>query len=718
MSPSPRPLPSVLVLFLAVASLLAPTAASAQDADSLWADFCHHILIANPAIAAEAAEALTQVESGTLLDAVEASRYENPHRIFERATGMEDVSEIAGQLKNIIQSARLDRSREPQRIAADILLLNQGQRAFDNATQRLKAAGQFAAPQMLAALIDPAQSDLHSALMKSMQEIGQPLVYPLSVAVPKLPPVAQGQVSQVLADIGYPQAMPALRQVIENPATDPTARQFAQAAIQDIGRNSRVPAEASAADLYLALGDGAYRTATTSPGSLDSYDEATDTGVVWLYESKLAINGGPGLLALVVPGPVVGDAVAMQAAEQALALNPDLDGALSLFVMANLRRENRLPEGEVDPSYSSDRQAPNFYAMVAGPQRLHDVLNRALDDQDTDLALDAIAALSATASLDALQPLTRGLGYPDRRVRFRAAEALAHAMPDRSFRNDFRVVPNLADVLRPADAAVALVIAPDQETRNALTAAISDQGFRPLSAPSLDEASGLIAAAPGIELVLVSGELLTVRDTVENSEGNYKLASTPILVVADEAEVQIRLSAQFEREQRVTVIQAGGGDLGAAIDLANAGFSGLALAAEESTAMALSSLALLKDIAVIESSPFTITDALPALVQAASDDRPEVATAAGDVLSRIDDPTAQAALTSASLSSFGDVQIAQLADLAASANAHGNLISAEMSDDILNLVKTSSGDTAVAAAQAHGALALPTRNAVDLILSK
>ena len=717
MSPSSRPLPSVLVLFIALASLLAPTNASAQEADQLWADFCHYVLIANPALAGEAAEALTAAEAGPLLDAVEASRYDNPQRIFQRAQGMEDIREVAVELENMIQSARLDRSREPQRIAADILLLNQGQRAFDNATQRLKAAGQFAAPQMLATLNDPEQSDLHPAVMRSMQQIGQPLVYPLSVALPRLRPVAQGQVAQVLAEIGYPQAMPALRQVIENPATDPTARQFAQAAIQDISRNSRVPAEASAADLYLALGDGAYRTATTSPGSLDSYDAATDTGVVWIYEPKLAITGGPGLLPIVVPGPVVGDAVAMQAAEQALELNPDLDAALSLFVMANLRRENRLPEGEADPSYSSDRQAPSFYAMVAGPQRLHDVLNRALDDQDTELALDAIRALSATASLDALEPLTRGLGYPDRRVRFRSAEALAHAMPDRSFNNDFRVVPNLADVLRPADAAVALVISPDQDTRNALTSAISDQGFRPLASASLDEASGLVAAAPGVELVLVSGELLTVRDTVQNSAGNYKLASTPIIVVA-EPTAQARLSADFGDDERVTVIQAEGGDLAAAIDLANAGFSGLALAAEESTAMALSALALLKDVAVFERSPFVVTDALPALIQAVTDDRPEVAMAAGDVLSRIDDPNAQAALAGAGISGFGDTQIAILADLADSANAHGNLISASMSDDVLNLVKTSTGDTAVAAAQAHGALALPTRNAVDLILSE
>ena len=420
---------------------------------------------------------------------------------------------------------------------------------------------------------------------------------------------------------------------------------------------------------------------------------------------------------IVVPGQAVGDAVAMQCAQQALALDPNLDAALSLYITANLRRENRLPEGASDPSYPSDRLSPAFYAMVAGPQRLHDVLKRALDDHDTALALDAVAALSATASLDALQPLTRGLGYPDRRVRFRSAEALAYAQPDRSFPNDFRVVPNLTEVLRPTDAAVALSVSPNQEARNALSAAIAGQGFSTLSAPDLGEASSLVADAPGVELMLVYADAGAIRAVVDGSSNNLKLASTPIIVFT-EADLHARITAEYQDDPRVTVLQAGGGDLGAAIGQAYADFSGLTLSPQEAASMSLSALELLQKIAVNPNSPFQVTDALPALIAAASDPRPEVAAATGDVLSLLDDPTAQTGLAAAALSGSGDVQIALLRDLGESANAHGNLISAEMADDLTALVKNSSGDTAEAAAQAHGALALPTRNGVDLILDK
>ncbi|MBB6430895.1 hypothetical protein [Algisphaera agarilytica] len=717
MSRSPRVLPSVLVLSALSVTMHSAPSAHAQDADQLWADFAHYVRIASPELAAEAADGLAAVSPGELLDAVEASDYDDSARLFQRAAGMESISEAATQVQAKIQIARLERSREPERIAADIDTLSKGQRAYENATQRLKAAGQFAAPQMLAALIDRDRASEHPVIMRSMTDIGRPLVAPLSIALPKLAPVAQGQLAEVLGSIGYPQAMPALKQVIENPETDPTARQAAQDALAAIAANSRVTQGASAADLYLALGEGSYRTATANPAELDSYDPDTGTGVVWNYDSKLTVTGGPGLVPVIVPGEIVGDVVAMQAAETALTLNPDLDPALSLFVTANLRRENRLPEGEADRSYSSDRQEPSFYAMVAGPQRLHDVLATALDDQDADLALDAIAALSATASLDALQPLVRGLGYPDRRVRFRSAEALAYAMPKESFTNDFRVVPVLGDAVRQGDSRIALVVGESQDDRNEMISAIAALGFQTIDGESVRAATGLVAVTPGVDMILVQGESSEIERALADSQGNYKLASTPIVALAGPEE-QARLSGDFENEGRISVILEGADTLTAAVEQLAASYSGSSLTPEESKEFALSALSLLREIAVSETA-YNVNDALPALIEAVQDLRPEVAIAAGDTLSRIDDPSAQAAIGADAISRSGDVQIALLIDLAESANAHGNLISAQMSDDVLALVKSAEDPAlAVAAAQAHGALALPTRNAVDLILGR
>src|SRR5690606_25830707 len=118
-----------------------------------------------------------------------------------------------------------------------------------------------------------------------------------------------------------------------------------------------------------------YRRQTVGQ-EIPGYDAAEGVGVVWAYADDV------GLVPVPVPGAVYGDVLAMRAAERALQLDPSLDRALSLHLMANLRRENNLPEGAQDPSYSPDRQEATFYALLAGPARLQDVLAQALTDRD------------------------------------------------------------------------------------------------------------------------------------------------------------------------------------------------------------------------------------------------------------------------------------------------------------------------------------------------
>ena len=513
---------------------VSPSGDAAGTAPSLWADFTHYVLIASPALAAEAAQGLLDLEPDALLDAVEASD-RNAANIFQRGRRMDDVRQLAGDLEARIQEARIARSREEDRIARDIEQLARGQRAFVNATERLASAGQYAAPLMLSALEDAERSELHPEIMRSLVEIGRPVVTPLSVALPRLGATTQGQVARVLGEIGYPQALPALKRVIEDPAADATARASSENAARNIAANASVDPNLSAAELYLRLGLDAYDTATDNPGGLDGYDSATDRGAAWHYDPQPTVTGGPRLVPVTVPGPVLGDVRAMQAARDALALDPDLDGALSLYVLSNLRRENRLPEGETDPSYAGNPYAPAFYAMVAGPRRLHDVLDVALSDRDTPLALDAIDALAATASLDALAPLVRGLTYPSAPVRFRSALALSRAQPTQGFESDFRVVPILADAVRRGDAPVALVVAGDNDTRNRLVDSAGSLGYRALPATSVADARGVITNSPGIDLLLVEGEAGLIRATADAARDDYKLGSTPVVALTDPA---------------------------------------------------------------------------------------------------------------------------------------------------------------------------------------
>ncbi len=699
--------------------------AQAQTPDALWEDFNHYVLIAKPDLALATGQALLdQADNQTLLATVEASDRKAWANVLARAEKLgeaneqyADLAEVAEDLDARIQAARIELSRDTERIAKDIELLGQGQRAYRNATQRLAAAGQYAAPQMLATLLDDKQSKLHPNILSSMVTIGQPLVAPLSAALPQLEPAPMSHVAQVLAEIGYPQALPAMKQVLESPTVDSNARQVVEVAYKSLMASTRQPVDLSAAEWLLKLGQSQYTTATAAADQLPGYDASIESGLVWSYGPKI------GLVPTIVPGEVFGDVLAMRSAHEALTLNSSLDPALSLYLMANLRRENRLPEGVVDPSYSSDLQPAGFYAMLSGPERLHDVLARAIADSDDELALDAIDALADTSGTHALvstdaakQPLLSALSYPDRRVRFRAAEALAQTRPTSTFPGAHRVTAVLSEAVRQSDARYALVLADDAEMVNSLLASLLDLGYEAFGGLSMADVSSELNLVPGVDLIVTAVQPDMVLQVHADTVSDYKTGSVPILALVNQEE-QVRLdNALSDATTRISSALKSDDpqELKTAVEAAGATGEGEALSAEQSTEFALTALRLLREVA-IDSDVFNVMEAQPALIQALSDDRDDVKVASAAVLSLINDAQAQSALAEAALGNEGELQLSMLASLAESATYFGNALQVGQTDRLLELVQNSDGELAIAAARAHGALSLPTANAVKLL---
>jgi len=717
MSRSVRTLARLLVIVLSVSAVsgaFSPRAeAQAADAKQLWEDFCHYVLIARPQLAGDAGtRLLDSADAETLLSAVEGSTYD-AQKVLARARKTETVKDVAAQLATAIQDARIDRARDPERIARDIEMLALGDRANLNATARLKAAGQYAAPQLLATLQDPEKSDLHPFVITAMAAIGEDLVYPLSVALPDLEPVQMSQVAQVLSRIGYPTPLPYMKQIMEASEVDPNARRTVTTAYNTLVAQTALDPELSAAELYTTLGRSHYR-AGTQGSPVTGYDEATGQGIVWDYLSRPQ----PALVPIFVPGPIYADARALRDAKAALALNPAHDEALSLYLASNFRRENRLPEGEQDPSYQEPQPA-SFYANLAGPQRLHDVLTIALDDGDADLALDAIAALAGTAGTEALTTtrpsLLRGLTYPDRRVRFRSAEALAQARPDEPFDSSYNVVKILGDQVRQSDKRYAMVLAGDQQTVNELVASISELGYETFGATQIGDLTDDINSRPGIDLIVAHGEAEDIKNLVAQTAIDFKLNSSPLLALVSPGD-QIRLKAELTQPRVTPIVQTQVADeLAPAVEAARDKVTGEPIEGEEALAFAVTAIELLRDIALTKSDVYNILDAQPALEGALSDDRDPVVTGAGSVLALLGNESAQQAIFNAALETEGEVQISLLDSLAQSAQHHGNVSTQQQTEALLTLVRDSSGQTAIAAAKAHGSLMLSTPNAVSLI---
>jgi hypothetical protein len=709
---------SLLVSAPDLVSAQAPAGQAAErDVAQLWADFNHFTRIARPELAAAAGEALIErAEPEELLEAVERGTYRNWEATIELGKRTQGLSEVASAVEQRIQQARVGVARDPERIAADIELLPQGGRPYANAVARLRAAGQYAAPQMLQALSDPNRARLHPHVMSAMAAIGQPMAAPLARALPELPAVTQTQVAQVLAEIGYPfPALPYLRETIDNEQTDPTARRSLQTAFNLLVQRSDVPQNLPAAELYLVLGEGRYSQGSRGE-AVPGYDASEGVGVVWEYGVRT------GLVAVPVPGPVFADVLAMRAAQNALRLNPNLDQALSLYLMANLRRENRMPEGAEDPSYPQDMQPASFYAMLAGPARLHDVLARALRDMDGPLALDAIEALASTAGTDALiareqaqQPLLRALSFPDRLVRFRAAEALANARPTEAFTGSDRVVPVITEAIRPAGTRYALVIASTQSRVNDLLATVGDLGFEAFGGVTLTDVSSELRARPAVDLMVVDVEAQRMGSLLQQTGRDYMLGAVPIVSVTSR-DRQITLQETFGGERRLLSVV----DTGDVQTLASAVEQAMATAGpqiDEAMAddLALTALSLLRDIA-LRGSVYRVAEAEAALVTALEDPRDDVVVGAAEVLAMINSARAQEAIARTALEIAGDLQVLLLNSLAESATHHGNLVSSQTSDRVLRLIQETDGDNALAAARAHGALSLPTQNAVRLIV--
>jgi len=105
-------------------------------------------------------------------------------------------------------------------------------------------------------------------------------------------------------------------------------------------------------------------------------------------------------------------------------------------------------------------------------------------------------------------------------------------------------------------------------------------------------------------------------------------------------------------------------------------------------------------------------------VRSLSDPRLQIASRAARALAVIDEQSAQQAIAEAAFDPARPMalRITLLESLSESARFHGNYLTQRQLDGLLNIVKTSRGDMAEAAAQAHGALTLPTSNAVQMIV--
>ncbi len=707
----------------APAAAEAPAAAPVADRQlKIFAeDFLHYSLVNNIDLAKANGQALVNANPSPVdfLAAFEAAANgRNVREILIRNQKRDDLRDISVQLLDRLEEGYRAVLRDPIRIRAEIERLGNGPRAYANAKERLVAAGQFAGPLFIEYIQNESKKNLQPFIVRVMTEIGRPLLPPV---LEQLKMSEQGDkilLINVVGQIGYPQALPTLQLLATDEKSPELVRAAAKQAVAAIDHSGSTTKSAS--DLFL----GAAQSYYSNKPSYQPLLPGETTNPIWQYDKSLN-NVAP----INVPTPIWHDIMSMRNAEQVLKLQSTNSPAISLWIAANLRREIQLPQGATDPTKIAGAPDASFVARAAGPIYLNPVLTQALNDRDPALILKAIEVLEATGGTQGLvntaqgAPLVRALSYPERAVRFKAAFALAGANPNKEFPSFFRVVPILGEAISGTGTPNALVVEPDENTRNKLAGTLRDSAahYNVYAGGSLSSALEVGRRAPAFDVIVIAGGPEVSR-IGQLAATDYRLAASTVLVSGSAASLPgIKLGLAEAKNYAPIDETADEAGLNAALAIARADAGNTPLDPEKANAFALTALKLLSGLAADHATIYKVEDALPTLIDALKDKRTDVAIGASVVLGQLNNAEAQRSLATIALSGDTDASLkpAFFTAVAESAKRTGDVLDSATINGLIKLLGSDAdAATKLAAATALGALNVPSNQASTLILNQ
>lgn len=714
-----RSLNRTLVLGLIVVVLVATAGrALAQDRrptkSELLDDFRHYVITRQDELAQAAGSALLSqgISPEEFVGLVEDSRFgvDGFEQAIRKGVFIDSVEIVASQLEQLYERGRRDKARNPDEIARNITLLGGNQRGRVLATNRLRFAGEYAAPQLLQVLLAKTNPVLEAEVERLLVSMGADVVAPLSAALLKVDPVLQEQLARILGATQHPAALAPLYELAVTTKVD-AVRTAAQHAVTRIA-GSFSP-DLSVSDLYALLAQDYYEgspSLTRFPG--EPYQ------LLWTFEPELGIYATP------IRTEVFHETMAMLFAEKSLKLDSANIRAETLWIGANFKREIDRPAGYENPVYGSNRRNALYYAVAAGPTVTQEVLARAMSDHDTPLARRVIGALRRSAGGAALweglsgdRPLLDALSYPDRRVQYDAALALGAANPPNPFPGADQVVPLLASAIRNGEDLFAVVVSQNINRQQEIATLLQTMGYTVLSpGTSLTEVGSAIAEAPGVDIIVA--DLLTnaAEDLIAEARSSSRLVATPILVMLP-ASGWAELRSRYENDP-LTELRRQGIGLGELLEstrqLVDAA-AGPPLGAGDTARYTRQALSVLSELAKTGSIAFNVEDAsaslIAALETAGAGDRLQIA----DILSRVSQGRAQVALMDAALKSTAFDRVAMIEKVEQSVKLFGDMLKGRQIKHLVELANDADTSTATAAAALMGALNLHSGEFLDLI---
>ncbi len=667
---------------------------------------------------------------------LELSRY-NPARTqtLVRLVANADVGPSAKLMLKILQEGERGLRTDPAEIETNIERLGGPPRVVYEATNNLKASGEYAIPHLIAYLQNPKKRELHPAIIQLLPLMGRPALNPMVQALAMKDQVTREILVRALGAIGYAQAAPYLARVANADAgASAQVKTAANEALAQVNKTGT----ADPAVLFRMLADGYYKDAESLAA-----DPRIDDANVWYFD-----DGAQELRFIPVPRPIYNDVMAMRSAEAALALaNTDAE-SIALWVASNFRREAKLgmdvesesasPLAKKDATKPDDYPRSIYFARAAGPLYNHLALWRAVNDREAGVALGTIAALAATAGPVSLvgpedykQALVKALEFPSRLVRTKAALALARSLPPSEFAGAQNVIPALAEALGQSSNRFAVLADPNSQTRNEFQALLRAMGFEVFSDANLFSAMELARKAnvPGIDAVLIASDIKSpsMEEAVKAVREKLETASVPILIVskAEQTGAASDLAARSRGVESVvsSILALDAQDkiertVAQRLADASAALGMKPLDKENSIDLALQSADALRLIGVSRSSVFDFGRAEGSLIGALAQPNEALRIKAASVLALLGTPGAQKAIAQAALNDQNSKtqRIAAFASLAEAARLNGNKLDQKLVDQVVSVAETAKDlDIRTAASQALGAMNLTNNQASEII---
>lgn len=697
--------------------------------ESLFKDFMHYARIGRFTASRSFAKSLLDHPD---LDPVALMKIanRNPKNLENLITIIKNstIGDEARRVLDLIEEGEHLERQNPERIRENIKLLGGNPQQEFFARKRLADSGEYAIPQLVQVLHDPTKKNLWSRVATALPQIGKAAVNPLVISLAANDEHVRQSVIGALAEIGYPQAIPYLLQVVRRDDVSRESRQAAAVAIDRIQEITGRTFPGEPHELFFYLGEAYY-----NEDAAFRADPRINTANVWYWDAQ-----EQALSRVVVPTKIFGQVMAMRCAEEALLLKNDFTEANALWLSSNVRRESRLAmnvesgdpkeEGEVDATRVPEFPRALYFTQAAGPRYAHLVLERAVADNDASVALGAIRALRTTAGEASLigtedykQPLVQALRFPDLVVRMRAALALGAALPKSQFSGSQLVMPVLKRSLTQTGRQELMVVDPDEQNANRVVEALRDD-HDTLGGGSFYSTLERVR----VEFQVLSG-VFVASDVSEPGlpaaltefRREFVFSKTPVVVLAKPGQRALADElAKADRYVEVVDAVADADTLLAAFQRVRERTGQTPLSADLGLSLAMETTAVLRDMAIDGRTIFDVTEAEPALIAALASDQEPLQIAAADVLALLDRPTAQRSIAHVALEADHTVtlRLAAFAALAESAKRNGNLLEDAQVTELVRFARDES-DMVLreAASRTLGAVNLATNQASDII---